>query len=577
MTSQVQIDERRVTEIAPELSRLHPVLARVYAGRGLTSQEELSRGLDKLLPDADIKGIDAAVERLVSALEQQQSVLILGDFDCDGATSTATTVLALGRFGFKQVDYLVPNRFEFGYGLSPEIVKVAAQRNPNLIITVDNGISSVEGVAAANALGIDVVVTDHHLPGDQLPDACAIVNPNQPACGFAAKSTCGVGVVFYLMIALRRRLQQLGWFEKQGIVTPNLAELLDLVALGTVADVVPLESNNRTLVYQGLERIRRGRARPGLLALLEVAGRQPERISAADLGFAVAPRLNAAGRLDDMSLGIECLLTSDPEHAMSLARELDQMNRDRRGIEQQMQRDALEILDQIGLDESEMPTGLVLFDESFHQGVIGILASRLKERFHRPVIVFAPGDEGEIKGSARSISGFHIRDGLDAIAAKNPGLINKFGGHAMAAGLTIGEQDRQRFSELFDQQVQQQISAEDLERSLMTDGQLAPQEFTLELAQLLREAGPWGHQFPEPSFHGEFRVLQQRIVGQRHLKLVLQEPQTGLALDAIAFNVDTEVWPDTQVQRVQLVYRLDVNEFRGQRTLQLMVEWLTPV
>jgi len=577
MTSQVQIDERQVNDIAIDLRNLHPVLARVYAGRGLESQDELSRGLDKLLPDADIKGIDAAVERLVSALKLQESVLILGDFDCDGATSTATTVLALGRFGFKQVDYLVPNRFEFGYGLSPEIVKVAAQRHPQLIITVDNGISSVEGVAAANALGIDVVVTDHHLPGDQLPDACAIVNPNQPACGFAAKSTCGVGVVFYLMIALRRRLQQLGWFDQQGIAQPNLAELLDLVALGTVADVVPLESNNRTLVYQGLERIRRGRARPGLLALLEVAGRKPDRISAADLGFAVAPRLNAAGRLDDMSLGIECLLTSDPDRAMQLARELDQMNRDRRGIEQQMQRDALDILEQLGLDESDMPTGLVLFDESFHQGVIGILASRLKERFHRPVIVFAPGDEGEIKGSARSISGFHIRDGLDAIAAKNPGLISKFGGHAMAAGLTIATQDLDRFSELFDQQVKRNTAAGDLERSLMTDGQLAAADLTLELAHLLREAGPWGHQFPEPSFHGEFRVLQQRIVGQRHLKLLLQEPLTGLALDAIAFNIDTEIWPATDVQRVQIVYRLDVNEFRGQRTLQLMVEWLTPL
>lgn len=576
MVDAVQIEERPVTEIPADLQRLHPVLARIYAGRGLRSNSELSRGLDQLLPDSDIKGIDAAVERLVTALEQQQSVLILGDFDCDGATSTATTYLALSRFGFQKVDYLVPNRFEFGYGLSPEIVAVAAERQPQLIITVDNGISSVEGVAAASALGIDVIVTDHHLPGNRLPDACAIVNPNQPECGFIAKSTCGVGVVFYVMIALRRRLQQSGYFERLGVKAPNLGELLDLVALGTVADVVPLEANNRTLVYQGLERIRRRRARPGLLALLEVAGRQPERISASDLGFAVAPRLNAAGRLDDMSLGIECLLTNDPERAMELARELDQMNRDRRGIEQQMQRDALEALEQIGLDETQMPTGLALFDANFHQGVIGILASRLKERFHRPVIVFAPGDEGEIKGSARSISGFHIRDGLDAIAAKNPGLIAKFGGHAMAAGLTIKADDFERFCSLFDQQVQQVMAPEDLQRSLMTDGQLNPRDFTLDLAQTLRDAGPWGHQFPEPSFHGEFRLLQQRIVGQRHLKMVLQEPQTGLALDAIAFNVDTEVWPNTDIQRVHLVYKLDVNEFRGQRNLQLMVDWLEP-
>lgn len=576
MVDSVQIEERQVPAIPADLKRLHPVLARIYAGRGLSSDAELSRGLDQLLPDSDIKGVEAAVDRLVHALEQQQSVMILGDFDCDGATSTATTHLALSRFGFHKVDYLVPNRFEFGYGLSPEIVAVAAERQPQLIITVDNGISSIEGVAAANRLGIDVIVTDHHLPGDQLPEACAIVNPNQPDCDFVAKSTCGVGVVFYVMIALRRRLQQEGYFERRGMKAPNLGELLDLVALGTVADVVPLEANNRTLVYQGLERIRRRRARPGLLALLEVAGRQPERISASDLGFAVAPRLNAAGRLDDMSLGIECLLTNEPERALELARELDQMNRDRRGIEQQMQRDALDALEQLGLDESQMPTGLAIFDENFHQGVIGILASRLKERFHRPVIVFAPGDEGEIKGSARSIPGFHIRDGLDAIAAKNPGLIAKFGGHAMAAGLTIKAPDFERFCQLFDQQVEQVMAPEDLQRSLLTDGQLAPHDFTLDLAQLLRDAGPWGHQFPEPSFHGEFRLLQQRIVGQRHLKMVLQEPQTGLALDAIAFNVDTETWPDTNIQRVHLVYKLDVNEFRGQRNLQLLVDWLEP-
>lgn len=576
MSEAMQIIEREVSAIPPGLQRLHPVLARIYAGRGLSSDAELSRGLEKLLPDADLKGVDAAVDRLVLALERQESVLILGDFDCDGATSTATTYLALSQFGFTRVDYLVPNRFEFGYGLSPEIVAVAAERSPDLIITVDNGISSIEGVAVAKSHHIDVIVTDHHLPGDELPDACAIVNPNQPNCGFTAKSTCGVGVVFYVMIALRRRLQQLGYFESRGVKPPNLGELLDLVALGTVADVVPLEANNRTLVYQGLERIRRRRARPGLLALLEVAGRQPERISASDLGFAVAPRLNAAGRLDDMSLGIECLLTSDPDRALELARELDQMNRDRRGIEQQMQRDALEALEQLSLNESDMPTGLALFDPGFHQGVIGILASRLKERFHRPVIVFAPGDECELKGSARSIAGFHIRDGLDAIAAKNPGLIAKFGGHAMAAGLTIKAQDLERFCDLFDQQVLQDMAPEDLQRSIVTDGRLSPRDFTLELAQLLREAGPWGHQFPEPSFHGEFRLLQQRIVGQRHLKMVLQEPQTGLALDAIAFNVDTETWPDTEIQRVQLVYKLDVNEFRGQRSLQLLVDWLEP-
>lgn len=577
MSPEILIRKRAVEKIPADLKDLHPVLARIYSGRGVTSANQLHRDLDKLLPDSGLWGIDLAVQRLLIALDKQESILIIGDFDCDGATSTVTGLLALRALGFNQVNYLVPNRFDYGYGLSPEIVAVAARSNPDLIITVDNGISSIEGVDVANSFGIDVIVTDHHLPGEQLPKACAIVNPNQPACGFEAKSTCGVGVIFYLMIALRRALKERGWFEKTGMPVPNLADYLDLVALGTVADVVPLERNNRTLVHQGLARIRKRRARPGLLALLEVAGRQPERIAATDLGFAVAPRLNAAGRLDDISLGIECLLTDDPQRALELARELDQLNRDRRGIEQQMQREALDLLDQLALDTTDLPTGIVLFDPTWHQGVVGILASRIKERLNRPVIVFAPGDEGEIKGSARSISGFHIRDGLDHIATTHPGLISKFGGHAMAAGLTIDAQHLEAFSAAFDREVLAQISADDLQRALLTDGELLPEDLSMELAQLLRNAGPWGHQFAEPSFTGEFRLLQQRLVGQRHLKLVLQEPNTGLALDAIAFNVDTERWPDTEVQRVQIVFRLDINEYRGQRNLQLMVDWLESI
>ena len=402
MSPDVLIRKRVLSKIPADLEDLHPVLARIYSGRGITSANQLHRDLDKLLPDSGLWGIDLAIQRLLIALEKQESILIVGDFDCDGATSTVTALLALRALGFNQVNYLVPNRFEYGYGLSPEIVAVAARSNPDLIITVDNGISSIEGVDAAKSFGIDVIVTDHHLPGEHLPNAYAIVNPNQPACDFEAKSTCGVGVIFYLMIALRRALKEQGWFEKTGMPIPNLAEYLDLVALGTVADVVPLERNNRTLVHQGLARIRKRRARPGLLALLEVAGRQPERIAATDLGFAVAPRLNAAGRLDDISLGIECLLTDDPQRALELARELDQLNRDRRGIEQQMQREALDLLDQLTLDTTDLPTGIVLFDPTWHQGVVGILASRIKERLNRPVIVFAPGDEGEIKGSARS-------------------------------------------------------------------------------------------------------------------------------------------------------------------------------
>jgi single-stranded-DNA-specific exonuclease len=486
-------------------------------------------------------------------------------------------VLALRMMGAAQVDYLVPNRFEYGYGLSPEIVEVALQRQPHLLVTVDNGISSLEGVARANACGMDVVVTDHHLAGAELPAACAIVNPNQPDCGFMAKSTCGVGVIFYVMIALRRALGAAGWFEQRQLTAPNLASLLDLVALGTVADVVALEHNNRVLVHQGLQRIRAGKLRPGLRALIEVSGRSQSRLVASDLGFALAPRLNAAGRLEDMSIGIECLLTDDPDHARALARTLDELNQERRGIEQEMQQQALSSLARLELDETELPMGLCLYDESWHQGVIGILASRIKDRVHRPVIAFASGDHGEIKGSARSISGFHIRDGLDAIAARYPGLLNKFGGHAMAAGMTL---DTARFAEFrvaFDEQVRQQLDKQALTRCLLTDGALGAADLTIELAEILREGGPWGQQFPEPLFDGEFGLLQQRIVGQRHLKLVLMEPGSGLALDAIWFNIDTALWPDATVQRVRVVYRLDVNEFRGQRTLQLMVDHLQAV
>ncbi len=555
----------------PGLTGLDPVLARVYAARGIDDPEQLGRRLQELLPDSQMKGIPAAVERLLTAFEQRQKILIVGDFDCDGATSTSVALLGLRMLGAAEVDYLVPNRFEYGYGLSPEIVDVAAQASPDLLITVDNGISSIEGVERAKALGIDVIVTDHHLAGAELPEACAIVNPNQPGCDFIAKSTCGVGVIFYVLIALRRALNERGWFNGQ---PPNLASLLDLVALGTVADVVPLERNNRALVWQGLQRIRAGQARPGLLALIEVSGRRRDRLVASDLGFAIAPRLNAAGRLEDMSIGIECLLEENYDRALTMARELDELNKERRGIEQEMQQQALELLGQLSLNDRELPFGLCLYDEYWHQGVIGILASRIKERVYRPVIAFAPGDEGEIKGSARSINGFHIRDGLDAVAAKHPGLLKKFGGHAMAAGLTIAAEDLAAFSDAFDAEVRRQLATDDLTQRILTDGELAESAFSMELAESLRNAGPWGHQFPEPLFEGRFHLLQQRIVGQRHLKLVVMPEGGTLALDAIAFNVDTLVWPDESVQKVRLVYRLDVNEFRGQRSLQLMVDWI---
>jgi len=571
--------ERRApgSEQLPIFSQVPHALARIYASRGVQSQAELGRNLKELLPDSEMKGMNEAVARLTHAVVSNESMLIVGDFDCDGATSTAVAVLGLRMMGATQVDYLVPNRFEYGYGLSPEIVEVAHTQSPSLLITVDNGISSVEGVARARSLGMDVVVTDHHLAGDQLPDAAAIVNPNQPGCGFPAKSTCGVGVIFYVLIALRRALQQQGWFEQQGLAVPNLASLLDLVALGTVADVVALEHNNRVLVHQGLKRIRAGQARPGLLALIEISGRQKERLVASDLGFAIAPRLNAAGRLEDMSIGIECLLSDDADYARDLAQSLDQLNLERRGIEQEMQQQALQLLDQIPLDENQLPYGLCLYDEAWHQGVVGILASRIKERTHRPVIAFARGDNGDIKGSARSIPGLHIRDALATLDARHPDLISKFGGHAMAAGLTLNSGALDQFKVAFDQAVREQLSADDLDQRIETDGELSASEMSLELAERLREAGPWGHHFPETLSDGQYSVLQQRIVGQRHLKLVLMDAKTGISVDAIHFNADMDCWPDQAIVSVRAVYKLDVNEFRGQRNVQLMVDYIEPL
>ncbi|WP_339891118.1 single-stranded-DNA-specific exonuclease RecJ [Neptuniibacter pectenicola] len=558
----------------PIFSQANPVLARIYASRGIHDLDGLGRNLNELLPDSGLAGIDGAVARLVRALHQQERIMIIGDFDCDGATSTAVAVLALRMMGAADVCYLVPNRFEYGYGLSPEIVMEALKQAPDLLITVDNGISSIEGVAAAKIANLDVVVTDHHLAGSELPDAYAIVNPNQPGCHFNAKSTCGVGVIFYVMIALRRKLQAINWFEEQGLPVPNLGSLLDLVALGTVADVVPLEQNNRVLVYQGLQRIKAGRCRPGIKALIELSGRQQHKVASSDLGYALAPRLNAAGRLEDMSIGIECLLTDSEHKAKELAATLNDLNQERKAIEQEMQQQALDLLAHLQLDDEALPYGLSLYEPEWHQGVIGILASRIKEKTHRPVIAFAQGDEGELKGSARSISGFHIRDGLDAIAAKHPSLLRKFGGHAMAAGLTISDKDLGLFQQAFDEEVRRQLSEADLQQQVMTDGVLNADEMTIELAEMLRDAGPWGHQFPEPLFEGEFSLLQQRIVGHRHLKLVLMEPASGLAIDAIQFNADMDQWPDESQTHVRAIYRLDVNEFRGRKSVQMLVDHL---
>ena len=570
----MRIEQRPLPTVLPDLGDLPPLLTRIYAARGVAHAAELEKGLARLLPAHLLKGMDAAVQLLSQALERRQRILIVGDFDADGATASCVGVLGLRMLGAAHVDYLVPNRFDYGYGLTPEIVAVALERQPDLLVTVDNGISSLEGVAAAQAAGLKVLVTDHHLPSAQLPAADAIVNPNQPGCEFPSKALAGVGVMFYVLLALRAHLRSNGWFAQQNIQEPNLAELLDLVALGSVADVVPLDANNRILVHQGLARIRAGRARPGLQAILNVARRDHRRLVSTDLGFIVGPRLNAAGRLDDISLGIECLLCEDADGALWRAQQLEQLNQDRKHIEQSMQREALVQLKDLPLDN--LPFGLCLFEPEWHQGVIGILASRMKERYHRPVIAFADAGGGLLKGSARSIPGLHIRDTLDAVAARFPELISKFGGHAMAAGLSLQAIHYEAFAKAFDAEVRRQLTADDLTGRIYSDGCLAAHEFDLQLAQQLRHAGPWGQRFPEPLFHGDFKIISQRLVGEKHLKLVLQSAQNAPALDAIAFNIDLDVWPNPTIRHAQVAYTLDINEFRGNQSLQLMVSSISP-
>ena len=559
-----------------------PLLQRILAARHVLTESERSLDFTQLLPPQLLLGIDAAVALLVAQLAPQRRILIISDFDADGATSCVLAIRALRAMGFRHVDYIVPNRFEYGYGLTPEIVELARGKSPDLLITVDNGISSVEGVAVARALGMQVIITDHHLPGHQLPAADAIVNPNQAGCRFPSKALAGVGVVFYVMAALRSALREAGWFARAGVVEPNLAGLLDLVALGTVADVVCLDQNNRILVNEGLKRIRAGRACPGILALLTLGKRSLPSLQASDLGFAVGPRLNAAGRLDDMALGIECLLTDEPEAAMAMARRLDDMNQQRKLIEEDMRDQAITELDALQLSGVESPAGVCLYNPAWHQGVIGILAARIKERLHRPVIAFADAGmdaqgEAQLKGSARSIAGLHVRDVLDTIATRNPGLISRFGGHAMAAGLSLRARDYPQFCVAFAQEVAALVSEDDLQARILTDGEVAPDDLTLNTAQLLRDHGPWGQGFPEPCFDGEFEVLQQRLLGEKHLKLVLCPPgRRQQALDAIAFNVERSLWESCNVARIRAVYRLDVNEFRGQRNLQLVLEHLVP-
>jgi len=555
---------------------LPPLLRRLYAARGVTSDDQLSYTLGHLAAPFELRGIERAVELLADAIAQNQRVLVLGDFDADGATSTAVAMLGLSMLGLKSIDFRVPSRFADGYGLTPGIIERLQEEDelPDLLVTVDNGISAIEGVSAAKKLGIKVVVTDHHLAGETLPDADAIVNPNQPGCAFLSKNAAGVGVMFYVLTALRKKLREAGRLPQP---EPNLGNLLDLVALGTVADVVPLDHNNRIFVEQGLRRIRQGEARPGILALLEVAGREHANISSTDLGFVVGPRLNAAGRLDDMSVGIACLLADSPDEARRLARELDTFNRERRTIEKDMKTQAQDLLASMSLDLEGLPWGLALFDQDWHQGVIGILAARIREQTHRPTIAFAPDENGvDIKGSARSIPGLHIRDVLAVVDARHPGIMHKYGGHAMAAGMTLARSDLDAFSEAFDRAVRDTLTAADLEAAITTDGPLGSDELSLETAALLKRAGPWGQHFPEPLFDGEFRVISQRIVGENHLKLVLQPVDGNGIIDAIAFNTGPEV-PDYTRTGALVVYKPDANTFRGRTNLQLLVDYLEPL
>ncbi|MCP5346565.1 MAG: single-stranded-DNA-specific exonuclease RecJ [Pseudomonadales bacterium] len=556
---------------------LHPLIRRVLLRRRLGSSDELDLSLSNLLAPDSLLGVEGAVALLTEQLQRQGRLLVVSDFDADGATSCALALRGLRALGFENLDYIVPNRFEYGYGLTPEIVQLATARKPDLIITVDNGISSLAGVDAARRAGVEVLITDHHLPGAQLPAAAAIVNPNQPGCEFASKALAGVGVMFYLLLALRASLREAGYFAgAAGRREPNLAELLDLVALGTVADVVPLDRNNRILVNEGLKRIRAGRACPGILALLQVSRRRREGLVAADLGFAIGPRLNAAGRLDDMSLGIECLLTDSMDAAHAMAVQLDSLNSDRRLIEGEMREQAFRNLDRLEIATDAMPAGLCVYDSQWHQGVIGILASRIKDKYHRPVIAFADagveaasGDE--LKGSARSIPGFHIRDALDAIASRHPGLISRFGGHAMAAGLSLEKGRLNEFQAAFADYAGLMLEEEQLQARLVTDGELGPGEFAIDTAEAVIEAGPWGQGFPEPLFDGRFVVQDLRVLADKHLKMAVLPDGEDLEVEAIAFNASFED-PLQVGDAVRLVYRLGVNDYRDLRRLQLVVE-----
>ncbi|EIC23386.1 single-stranded-DNA-specific exonuclease RecJ [Thiorhodovibrio frisius] len=565
-TTGLPVRIRRRTDGAGAPRELSALLHSLYRNRGACRDQ--GQALADLHPADQLLGVQAAAELLAQAVTDQRRILVVGDYDADGATGSAVALLGLRALGAGEVDHLTPSRFADGYGLSPSVVDAAALRAPELIITVDNGIASLAGVERANALGIPVLITDHHLPGERLPAAAAIVNPNQPDCDFPSKALAGVGVIFYLLAATRTRLRAQSWFDQRR-PEPNLAELLDLVALGTVADVVLLDHNNRILVEQGLKRIRHGRCRPGLRALLEIGGRRIEQITARDLGFVAGPRLNAAGRLEEMSIGVECLVTADPVRAMQLARELDALNRQRRELEAEMREGAESLVERLTLEQDALPPGLCLFREDWHQGVIGIVASRLKEHYHRPVIVFARADNGQLRGSARSVEGLHLRDLLAAIDHRHPGLMDRFGGHAMAAGVTMAEAHLEAFRELFFTLVEAELGNAPQEREILSDGELASPLLSLQTAEALRVAAPWGKGFPEPVFDGEFAISEVRVLKEQHLKLRAQAAD-GTAIDAIGFNL--AACKSGLGKRAHLAYRLDVNDYRGLRHPQLMLE-----
>lgn len=573
-----KVIERRQTPQDIHIPGMHPVLARIYASRGVRSVEQTKYSLKNLPSPFLLKDMTLVCDRLKTAIEQHQSIVIVGDYDVDGATSTSLAMRALKLMGHANVDYVVPDRFKYGYGLTPAIVDLSRDKSPDLIVTVDNGISSLDGVRHARALGIDVIITDHHLPGDPLPEGTLCINPNQVGDEFPSKNLAGVGVIFYVMLALRTALRDSGFFDATDKKEPNLAELLDLVALGTVADVVPLDQLNRTLVAQGLQRINTGSCCPGIRALLELGKRSIGRVVAADMGFVVGPRLNAAGRLDDMSTGIGCLLADDMGVARQRAATLDSFNKNRRQIEQSMKGEAADLAERAlsGTGEDDAVLGLCLYEESWHEGVIGIVAQRIRERTCRPVIAFAQGADGMLKGSARSIPALHVRDLLESISTQYPGLLVKFGGHAMAAGVTIEADKLEDFRCAWDDVLGRFISEQDLTHVVLSDGELDSSALDLEFAELLRASGPWGSRFTEPVFDGVFRVIHRKIVGQRHLKMVLSPGDSNHSIDAICFNFEEKMQQECP-QRLRLAYRLDVNEFRENRSPQMIIEYMEPV